>query len=75
MNRNSASAPQYEKSDFSTCERCSGHFPGVGVRQDGHVYCCDKCAQGPSKKKMVRMLLPAVGLITVGFALGRVRYR
>lgn len=70
MSRNIPNAPEHASSGLNTCDRCGGHFPGPGIRQGEHLYCCDKCAQGPSKKMMVRMLLPAAGLITFGYALG-----
>lgn len=61
-----------------SCSRCGGRFPSPGIHRNGQIYCCDKCAEGPDKKMMARMLIPAVGLVLFGSALGwsiaRIRY-
>jgi hypothetical protein len=57
-------------SDLSVCDRCGGQFPGPGVSLNGRIYCCDKCAKGPGAKTMIRMLLPATGLVVLGSVLG-----
>jgi len=54
---------------IETCDRCGGRFPGIGVRINDRVYCCDKCAEGP-QQMMPRMLLMSVVLLSVGAALG-----
>lgn len=53
-----------------TCTRCGGHFAAPGVARKGRIYCCDKCAAGPSVGNMLRML-PVIGaLLGAGAALG-----
>jgi hypothetical protein len=52
-----------------TCARCGGHFPAPGVEQEGAVYCCDKCAQGP-RRMLPRMLAMGGVLVSLGALLG-----
>lgn len=54
---------------WQACARCGGRFPGPGVEQHEHIYCCDKCARGP-KGMMLRRLPMAALLVVGGAALG-----
>jgi hypothetical protein len=71
-----------ENARMQQCERCGGLFPGPGVEQQGKVYCCDMCTQGPkmmarmpmktmARMPMMRFILAGIGLVgLVGFLLG-----
>ena len=53
--------------EWQICFRCGGHFPGPGIVQHEHIYCCDKCARGP--KAMLPRMLSMAGLLVAGGAM------
>lgn len=55
---------------MNRCARCGGRFPGPGIAANGRVYCCDKCAAGPSARNMLPMLPILAALIGAGAVLG-----
>ena len=54
---------------FTTCDRCGGRFPDLGIPRNGRVYCCDKCAAGPGAKDRIRMQSAATALVGLGAVL------
>lgn len=64
-----ATKPTLDK-DLSVCDRCGGRFPGKGVRANGRIFCCDKCAAGPGVRKMIHMLIPATAFAIFGAIVG-----
>lgn len=52
--------------EVEACARCGSRFPSPGVEHRGRLYCCDRCAMGPSPRMMVRMAPMVVGLVGAG---------
>ena len=60
--------------EVEECARCGSRFPSPGVEHQGHHYCCDRCAMGPSPRMkarmMVRMAPILIGLVGAGAFVG-----
>jgi hypothetical protein len=52
--------------EVEACARCGSRFPSPGVEHRRRLYCCDRCAMGPSPRMMVRMAPMVVGLVGAG---------
>lgn len=55
---------------IESCACCGGRFPAPGVDLRGRIYCCDKCATGPSAGMKARMLLMPAALVVASAAAG-----
>jgi hypothetical protein len=57
-------------SEIEECARCGSRFPAPGVERQDRVYCCEKCAMGPSLRVKAVMLPLLASLVGAGALIG-----